>query len=1503
MIALARAVIGVFFASLLWTAAAAAQQCGTVSTCPNASTPLSGSELMYVVQGGVSKKITTGQLTGAGYLPNTVPLTALQNQTGPFLLGNASAGSVPVVRLPMGTGVAAALAVNTGSAGSVALAGGALTPSDCLQADALGRVVTTGSPCGGGGGSGTVTSVAQSFTGGLISVTGSPITTSGTLALTVAGTSGGIPYFSGSSTWASSALLGAGALMVGGGASTAPSTITLAGDCTFSTPNITCLDTNGTPFGTAAVVNTGTSGATIPLLNGNNVYSGTANFTSTFSIAGHAMTFPSSAATLLYMSGSFVNGDCLEAVGTAGAVQDALAPCGSGSGGGSIAYVKDFIAGTDFAPGSTQSLTISPAPPTSANLAITFDGVNQASDTWSQSAGVITFNAPIPCSGSSCVNGTFVVEARWLSAAVGAGTVTTVSVVSANGFAGTVANATSTPAITLSTTVTGLISGNGTAIAAATLASADVWVGNGSNVPIAVAISGDATLANTGALSVTQLHGNTLTNGDWCLTNGTIITCTVTPITNNNQLSNGAGYLTANQSITLSGDTTGTGTTAITTTTAKVNGVSYGTAPSTNTVPVVTGSNAVTYEAVPNAALANSTISGIALGSNLDTLTFGTHLTSGASSYNGGTAATITSDCTAAATVSTMMCRDSSNQVAATTFTGHLVGAASLNVLKAGDTMTGELITVATATGTAGFNLPPGTAPTSCVSGDLWTTSSGLFACIASSPVGPFTAAGGSGTVNSSSIGNVAYYAATGTAVSGETPSAFLDASFGSTQGEILYRDSALWKVLAVGTSGYFLETQGASANPTWAPASGGTGCVTGGFNTNPLTSNGAGGCTTDTNATLVNGALALGSSGTLGSITYGNGTSGTVTEEPVAGALGTSTIYLPSIGGTIVTTAGGQSIAGLTVTTTFTATGLVTLADIATQANNTVLLNASGGVASPTAYAMSDCHAAGDATIWTAGTGFGCNSSITAAAVPATGVTAGALGSTVTINNANWSGTVLAAGNGGTNCSSASITCFNNITGFTAVGATGTTSTDLVFSTSPTLVTPTLGVAAATSLAIDGCTIGGNYLCSTGSVVFSSTLSTGTTTVTSNGSSSIAVGANGATNPVLQVDASASTVKTGLKITGAAAAGGLALAVISSGTNENLTIDAKGSGTVTINGTATGAVTITPAATFGAGVTAASLATPSSNIAGSLCATSAGIFLYNSGANCYAAAANVASLNNASSDTSLTLTGTGSGPWTGAVTVKLNLSNAQTWAAAQTFTNGDLLLKGSSSGAMTLEAPAVASTYVMTFPAATDTVAVLGLADQTLSGGANVTAYNPSAGNVTPDCGKSPLQWILNTGAFAITAPTSVSASCILRVVNGTTAANAGAVTLTNFSGKSPHGDTFATTATISAGTCSFTNSSANITWTASASTLPVGSMVFFATTGGLPTNFSVATIYYVLTNSGSVVTVSATPGGSAVTAGSAGTGTQTCYEPSVFDLMMDQIDGPVNAAWSQVQ
>lgn len=85
----------------------------------------------------------------------------------------------------------------------------------------------------------------------------------------------------------------------------------------------------------------------------------------------------------------------------------------------------------------------------------------------------------------------------------------------------------------------------------------------------------------------------------------------------------------------------------------------------------------------------------------------------------------------------------------------------------------------------------------------------------------------------------------------------------------------------------------------------------------------------------------------------------------------------------------------------------------------------------------------------------------------------------------------------------------------------------------------------------------------------------TTTFTVTGTSASLVTAGADGATNPVVQVDASTASVATGLKLKGAAAAGGMALSVISSGTNENLTLDAKGSGTIGIGTVSTGAITL----------------------------------------------------------------------------------------------------------------------------------------------------------------------------------------------------------------------------------------------------------------------------------------------------------------------------------------
>jgi hypothetical protein len=92
----------------------------------------------------------------------------------------------------------------------------------------------------------------------------------------------------------------------------------------------------------------------------------------------------------------------------------------------------------------------------------------------------------------------------------GSGTVTTVSVATANGLAGTVANATTTPAITLSTTVTGVLKGDGTTVSAAT-ANTD-YLTPPSGTALLKAGSGGA-LANAAAGTDFQAPISLTTNG------------------------------------------------------------------------------------------------------------------------------------------------------------------------------------------------------------------------------------------------------------------------------------------------------------------------------------------------------------------------------------------------------------------------------------------------------------------------------------------------------------------------------------------------------------------------------------------------------------------------------------------------------------------------------------------------------------------------------------------------------------------------------------------------------------------------------------------------------------------------------------------------------------------------------------------------------------------------------------------------------------------------------
>lgn len=90
------------------------------------------------------------------------------------------------------------------------------------------------------------------------------------------------------------------------------------------------------------------------------------------------------------------------------------------------------------------------------------------------------------------------------------GSVSSVSVVSANGLAGTVANPTTTPAITLSTTVSGILFGNGTSITAAVAGNFPTLNQNTTGTAANVTATSNSTLTTLSALSLptSQLSGS-----------------------------------------------------------------------------------------------------------------------------------------------------------------------------------------------------------------------------------------------------------------------------------------------------------------------------------------------------------------------------------------------------------------------------------------------------------------------------------------------------------------------------------------------------------------------------------------------------------------------------------------------------------------------------------------------------------------------------------------------------------------------------------------------------------------------------------------------------------------------------------------------------------------------------------------------------------------------------------------------------------------------------------
>lgn len=229
-----------------------------------------------------------------------------------------------------------------------------------------------------------------------------------------------------------------------------------------------------------------------------------------------------------------------------------------------------------------------------------------------------------------------------------------------------------------------------------------------------------------------------------------------------------------------------------------------------------------------------------------------------------------------------------------------------------------------------------------------------------------------------------------------------------------------------------------------------------------------------------------------------------------------------------------------------------------------------------------------------------------------------------------------------------------------------------------------------------------------------------------------------------------------------------------------------------------------------------------------------------------------------------------------------------------------NIVFAGPTSGGAA--APTFRSLVVADLPAA---VVFNNVADQVLTGGFLNTSQQLTSGNITPDCGTRGLQWIINTGAFTITAPAPATnvGYCNLRVINGN---GAGAITFPTGSGQATSwsvgantGDAFATTLKHTA-SCTATSASPAV-FTDTAHGLPNGWPVYLSGTTA-PTGFTLGTVYYTVSVATNTYQLALTPGGASINSSSTGTAV-VCNAASQFTLSMEQNIGGATYAWKALQ
>jgi len=484
-----------------------------------------------------------------------------------------------------------------------------------------------------GKGSGTVTSVALSAPS-IFSVAGSPITSSGTISLTYSGTA--LPVLNGgtgvtTSTGTTNVVLSGSPTIVtpviaqindsNGNAelkfsaiTSAVNQVTIENAATGNPVHISATGTDTSigihlaPKGVSGYVNVqgGVDNTKRFMFNPDGGTTSTRTMLSTSQTVDRTLTLPDATDTLIgkattdTLTNKSISGstNALSNIGNSSLTNSAITINGTSTSLGGSISVGTVTSVTGTAPvvssgGATPAISMAAAT-TSVNGYLTSTDWttfnNKGSGTVTSVAAltlgttgtdltstvatgtttpVITLNVPT----ASASNRGALSSADWTTFNnKGSGSVTSASVVSANGFAGTVATATTTPAITITTSITGVLKGNGTAISAAT-SGTDYSAGTSALATgivksttttgaLSIAVSGtDFCAATSGSSVLKGSSGNTTaaTAGTDYVAPGTATTFTATQTFNGSSSVLAAVFANAAETTTVSA-TAATGT-------------------------------------------------------------------------------------------------------------------------------------------------------------------------------------------------------------------------------------------------------------------------------------------------------------------------------------------------------------------------------------------------------------------------------------------------------------------------------------------------------------------------------------------------------------------------------------------------------------------------------------------------------------------------------------------------------------------------------------------------------------------------------------------------------------------------------------------------------------------------------------------------------------------------------------------------------------------------------